>query len=124
MDIIDIINEELQVLKERAEGIYTIPEITAKLKVYSKLKDQDIDVLETVLLAAYEEGGDEKVIETFRHFAGIDVENISRGRYMFQRLVDPDKLKQQASDARYRASDSKYGVAPKKFAKENLNRFA
>lgn len=116
MDIINIINEEVQVLKERAEGIYTIPEIIQKLKVYN-LGEQDLDVLQTVLFAAYEEGGDEKVIETFRHFAGIDVDYISKGRYMFKRLVDPNKLKQAASDARYRASDAKYGIAPKKYSK-------
>lgn len=91
MDIKTIINEELQSLNERGEGIYTIPELIQKLSVYG-LAQEDLDVLQTVLFEAFQEGGDEKVIQTFRHFAGVDVDYISRGRYMFKSLVDPDKL--------------------------------
>ena len=91
MDIKTIINEELQSLNERGEGIYTIPELIQKLSVYG-LAQEDLDVLQTVLFEAFQEGGDEKVIQTFRHFAGVDVDYISRGRYMFKSLVDHDKL--------------------------------
>ena len=56
------------------------------------MAQEDLAVLQTVLFEAYQEGGDRKVIETFKHFAGVEVDNISNGRYMFRRLLDPDKL--------------------------------
>ena len=92
MNIINIIKEELQGLNERSEGIYTIPELIQKLSVYG-LEQDDLQVLQDVLFEAYKEGGDEKVIETFKYFAGVEVDYISKGRYMFRSLVDPEKLK-------------------------------
>jgi len=91
MNIINIIKEELKLINERAEGIYTIPELIQKLSVYG-LAQEDLEVLQNILFEAFKEGGDQQVVDTFKHFAGVEVDNISRGRYMFRSLVDPDKL--------------------------------
>jgi len=123
MSINQIIKEEIQNLVERQEGIYTIPELVQLLAVYG-LSQPSIDIYKSILIAAFKEGGDEKVEEVFKHFTGIDVEHISRGRYMLQRLVDPDNAKQAQQNLRYAKSDAEYGVAPKKFARENQDRFA
>lgn len=100
MNIVDIIREEIQALNERGEGIYTIPELVQKLKVMG-LDQDSLDTLQTILFEAYAEGGDEKVIETFKIMAGVEVDYISKGRYMFQRLVDPDRLQQTMSNDRF-----------------------
>lgn len=123
MNIKNIITEEIQNLVERQEGIYTIPELAEILKAYDNVGDREAPIYEKLLFAAFQDGGDEKVEKVYKHYTGTDIEHISKGRYMFKRLVNPDKEKQARQDAKYYASDSEYGVAPKKFARENQDRF-
>jgi len=120
MNINNIIVEEIQGLCETQQGIYTIPELIQKLKVYSVLGDEELAIFEKLLFKAFQEGGDEKVEEVYKHYTGTDIEHISKGRYMFGRLVNPDKQAQARQDAKYYASDAQYGVAPKKYARESL----
>jgi len=97
MNIIKIINEELENLNERQEGVYTIPELVQRLKIFG-LSQNSLDIYQNILLAAYQEGGDDAVVNTYNQMAGVEIEPISKGRYMFQSIVDPEKLKESINN--------------------------
>lgn len=60
-------------------------------------EQQSIDTLFNILLEAFKSNGDQGVIETYTKMTGVEIDYISKGRYMFQRFVDPYKLQQTMS---------------------------
>ena len=85
MDIKTIINEEIQELFENLE-IYTIPQLAQTL---SKLDyDQNgINIVTNMLWDAYKEGGDDAVVDMYTKMAGVEIQALRNGRYMFANLT-------------------------------------
>lgn len=90
MNVIEIITEEIQSLKERQEGVYTIPELAASLEPMG-YDEKGQEVINTILQNEYQTSGDQGVIDMFTKLSGVEIDSLSRGRYMFKNLVDPNR---------------------------------
>ena len=88
MNINDIIREELQYFNERHQDIFTITDLAGIMKRMG-FEQQSIDALFNILLQAFKSGGDNAVIDMYKRMTGVEIEAISRGRYMFKKLVTP-----------------------------------
>ena len=82
-DVIRIIREEL-VLREQ-QHTYTIPELAATMKKLG-YDDQGVKALQEILMDAYRKAGDEGVIDTYQQMAGVQIQALRQGRYVFADL--------------------------------------
>jgi len=87
MDIKKIITEELKRLFE--QKIYTIPELASSFKKMN-YDEQGLQVIQKILLRAYQTGGDDAVVDMYTKMAGVQIEAIRNGRYIFANLYTPD----------------------------------
>jgi len=87
----DGINEV--VLDEIQENVYTIPELAQALGVHGHGRE-NIEILTNMLLNAFKRGGDPAVIEMYKELAGVEIEALRQGRYMFANLYDPETQQQ------------------------------
>ena len=76
------------VLDEIQQHVYTIPQLGQTLKTHGH-SDQNIEILTQMLLRAYKKGGDQAVIDAYKEMAGVEIEALRNGRYMFATLYDP-----------------------------------
>jgi len=88
MNIISIINEEIQRLFE--QKIYSISDL-AKILERQGFDAETQAILQEILIDAYKDDGDQGVIDQYAKMAGVEIEAVSRGRYMFANLYDPEK---------------------------------
>lgn len=87
MNIINIIKEEIQRLFE--QQIYSIPDLAKILERMGHDRETQ-GYLQELLMDAYREGGDAAVIKTYAEISGVQIQAISRGRYMFANLYKPE----------------------------------
>jgi len=84
MDIQTVISEEVQRLFE--QRTFTIPELAASLQRLG-LDQQGQNVVQRILFGAYKQSGDTGVIHMYNQYAGVQIEAIRKGRYMFSNLT-------------------------------------
>ena len=87
MNIVNIISEEIQRLFE--QEVYTIPEL-AKLMGRLGHHEDSFQHLEKMLSDAYRKNGDKGVIDLFAQMAGVEIQALRNGRYMFANLYTPE----------------------------------
>jgi len=87
MEVLQIICEEVQRLFE--QKVYRIQDLV-QLLASQGYDEQSIGYLTKMLLDAYRSGRDPAVIEKYKEMAGVEIEAISKGRYMFANLYDPE----------------------------------
>ena len=97
MDIKTIIAEEVQRLFE--QKAYRIQDL-AQLLANQGYDEQGVGYLAKMLLDAYKQGGDQAVIDRYAEMAGVQIEAVSKGRYMFANLYDPEAQYEASSDER------------------------
>ena len=85
MDIKAIINEEVKTLFENL-AIYTIPELAQMLERLNY--DQNgINIVTKMLMDEYRKAGDQGVVDMYAKIAGVEIEALRNGRYVFANLV-------------------------------------
>jgi len=84
MDIKSVITEELKTLFENLE-VYTIPQLAQML---SRLNyDQNgIGIITKMLMDEYKKSGDQGVVDMYAKIAGVQIEALRNGRYVFAGL--------------------------------------
>jgi len=87
MEVLQIICEEVQRLFE--QKVYRIQDLV-QLLINQGYDQQGIQILTKILLDAYRRSGDQGVIDRYAEMAGVQIEAISKGRYMFANLYDPE----------------------------------
>ena len=119
-DILIIINEEVKKLFENLE-VYTIPELAALMGSRMKHDANTVRIYTKMLFNAYKEGGDQAVVKMYTEIAGVEIEALRNGRYVFanlsgggepmlQELQDiplPDGLSRRVDDVRHRRFDER-----------------
>ena len=85
MGINAMIQEELQQLDE--QQVYTIPELAGLMGSRMKHPQESIPIYQKMLFDAYNEGGDDAVVNIYTKMAGVEIEAVTRGRYMFANLT-------------------------------------
>jgi hypothetical protein len=83
-DIVAIITEELQNLYEQ-QNILTIPDLARALEVHGYDKTGQ-GHLQKMLSDAYRKAGDQGVIDLYAKIAGVQIQALRNGRYMFANL--------------------------------------
>ena len=89
MRIKTVINEEIQRLFE--QQTYNISQLADVLKRMG-FDEQIIYVLRDALIKAFRYGGDDEVIKIFKEITDVDIQALSRGKYMFANLYNPEKV--------------------------------
>ena len=84
MDIKSVITEELKTLFENLE-VYTIPQL-AQLLTRMGHPQESIPVFQKMLLDAYRQKGDAGVVDMYTQIAGVQIEALRNGRYVFANL--------------------------------------
>jgi len=84
MDIKSVITEELKTLFENLE-VYTIPQL-AQLLTRMGHPEQSIPVFQRMLLDEYKKSGDQGVVDMYAKIAGVQIEALRNGRYVFANL--------------------------------------
>jgi len=100
MDIKKIINEEIHDLA------YSIPEL-AKLMGRQGFDAEGQGHLQDVLMDAYRENGDQGVVDTYAKMAGVEIQALTRGRYVFHTLTGggEDMLEEIESNCDHRPNE-------------------
>lgn len=86
MDVKKIINEELLKFEEQQKFAYSIPDL-AKLMERQGFDPEGQKILQDILMDAYRSDGDQGVIDKYAEISGVEIQAISRGRYVFDTLV-------------------------------------
>ena len=84
-DILIIINEEVKKLFENLE-VYTIPELAALMGSRMKHDANTVQIYTKMLWDAYKRGGDQAVVKMYTEIAGVEIEALRNGRYVFANL--------------------------------------
>ena len=90
MNVNDIIKEEIKILQERHQDIFTINDLAGILKRMG-YEGSSIEILNNLLITAFKDDGDNGVINAYKQISGVEIESVSRGRYMFKNLYDPNQ---------------------------------
>jgi len=85
MDIKSIINEELKTLFENLE-VYTIPQLAQLMNTRMQHPESSTRIYQRMLQDAYRKGGDQAVIDMYTKLAGVQIEALRNGRYVFASL--------------------------------------
>ena len=85
MNVIAIITEELKELFENLE-VYTIPQLAGLMGSRMKHNPETVQVYTQMLFDAYKEGGDDAVVKMYTQIAGVEIEALRNGRYVFANL--------------------------------------
>lgn len=85
MNVLAVINEEVKKLFENLE-VYTIPELAQALSTHGHAPE-NIKILEKMLFDAYKRGGDPAVVDAYAEMAGVEIEALRNGRYVFHNLT-------------------------------------
>lgn len=92
VDELDMVAEDLN---EQQNGVYTIPDLAKAMKDNLKTQgheEQSLDIMGKWLFNAFRNQGDQGVIDVFVNLTGVQIEAVSRGRYMFANLYNPEKV--------------------------------
>jgi len=84
-DVVAIINEELKSLFENLE-VYTIPQLAGLMGSRMKHDANTVQIYTQMLQDAYKNGGDDAVVKMYTQIAGVEIEALRNGRYVFANL--------------------------------------
>ena len=73
------------VLNEQQQ-MYSIPQLAGLMGSRMKHDANTVQIYIQMLLDAYKEGGDDAVVNLYTKMSGVEIEAVSRGRYMFANL--------------------------------------
>jgi len=71
---------------EQQQQLFTIPELAGLMGSRMKHDENTVRIYTQMLLNAYEEGGDDAVVKMYTNMSGVEIEAVTRGRYMFANL--------------------------------------
>ncbi len=97
MSISAIIDEELESIAEQMNGVYSIPDLEKVLKANLRSQghpESNLEIMGKWLYNAFRNQGDQGVIKMFQDLTSVQIEAVSKGRYMFQNLVNPERLRE------------------------------
>lgn len=101
-NIFNAINEYLSTNSDLNEGqIYDIRGLTGLMARMGYDDKQSQDALFNILKTAYQNRGNQGVIDTFKDMSGTEVSTISNGRFTFDKVTGQE-------DQNYRATDYDY----------------
>ena len=105
MDIKKIINEEAKALFENL-AVYTIPDL-AKLMGRQGFDAEGQKHLQDMLMDEYRKNGDQGVVDTYAKIAGVEIEALRNGRYVFANLTGggEDMLEEIESNCDHRPDE-------------------
>ena len=86
MRLKEIISEELNKLFENLQT-YTIHDLAQMLMRLPDMVNSTVEIIEKMLYREYQKGGDQAVINIYQHFAGVEIEALRPGRYVFDTLT-------------------------------------
>jgi len=88
MNVIAVINEEVKRLFE--QQVYTIPQLAGLMGSRMKHDANTVQIYAKMLWDAYKEGGDDAVVDMYTKMAGVEIQALRNGRYMFANLYTPE----------------------------------
>jgi len=86
MNILSVINEEAKALFENLE-VYTIHDLAEMLKRLPDIDPMLPKIIEEMLMKEYRQGGDQAVIDMYQSYAGVEIEALRNGRYVFHNMT-------------------------------------